>query len=315
MRTAVGLTRQLLGMIVTLLLVSMIVFSLQLLIPGDPAVRLAGEAPTPEQIEAVRETLGLNDPFLYRYVEWLGGLVQGDMGTSLGTTASVGDLIAGRLPVSISLIFVTLLFALLIGVPAGVVAGMRHGSVMDRLVTGVSSLGLAVPNFWVAGVLITIFAISTRWLPANGYVPISDGLGQWFSHLILPAAALSLAFAAEIARQTRASLASVWRADYVRTARAKGLSGGSILFKHAGKNAAVPVATVIGIQLAQLIGGTVVIEQVFALPGIGQLVLQSVFNSDFPVVQGVVMVSAVAVLLVNFTVDVSYLYFNPKLRS
>lgn len=309
------LVRRLLVSIPLLLVVSFLVFGLIVLVPGDPAVALAGQNPDPAQIEAVRERLGLDDPFLVQYWHWLSGVLQGDLGTSLFTSQTVWTAIVARLPTTLSLAFLALALAAVVGVAVGSVAGLRPGTWIDRVATVGASVGVAVPYFWVGMVLVLLFALEHPLLPAVGYVPLSEDPVGWFTHLVLPATALALAPAAVIARQTRASVATVMTEDYVRTATAKGLAPARVVGKHALKNAALPVVTVFGIEANRLIGGTVVIEQLFALPGLGQLAYQGVFSRDFPVVQGVVLVAAVMVLLVNVVVDVSYGYFNPRIRQ
>ena len=298
-----------------LLVVSFLIYSLIVLVPGDPAVALAGQNPTPDQIEAVRDKLGFNDPFLVQYWRWLSDVFHGNLGKSLFNNEDVWSSILGRLPVSLSLTFLALLLAAILGLTLGMVAGLHPGSWIDRLATVGASIGVALPYFWVGMILVLIFAINTRILPATSYVPLTTSPIDWFKHLIIPALALAIAPMAVIARQTRAAVATVMTEDYIRTAEAKGLSPTRVIAKHALKNAAVPVITVFGIEANRLIGGTVVIEQLFVLPGLGQLAYQSVFARDFPMVQGVLLFTAALVLLINLTVDVSYGYFNPKIRA
>jgi len=309
------LIRRLIVTLPLLLVVSFLIFSLVVLVPGDPAVALAGKDPSAAQIAAVRDNLGLNDPFIVQYWRWLTDALHGDLGTSLFTKESVAAAILTRLPATLSLVFFSLLLAVLIGVSVGSVAGLRPGTWVDRLATLSASVGVAVPYFWVGMVLVLLFAIDIPLLPAVGYTPLSNGVVEWAQHLILPGAALSIAPAAVIARQTRASVATVMSEDYVRTAEAKGLPRTRVVGKHALKNASVPVVTVFGIEANRLIGGTVVIEQLFAIPGVGQLAFQSVFSRDFPMVQGVLITTAALVLLVNLLVDLSYGYFNPRIRQ
>lgn len=309
------LGRRLAFTIPLLLVVTFLIYSLVVLVPGDPAVALAGANPTPEQIATVRQNLGLNDPFLVRYWGWLSNAFHGDLGTSLFTHVQVWDSIMTRLPVTLSLTFLAMLFAAIFGLALGLVAGLRPGSWIDRFATIFASIGIALPYFWVGMVLVLLFAINTRALPAVGFVGITDNPLQWFLHLLLPAFSLSLASMAVVARQTRASVVNVMSEDYIRTADAKGLSRMRVVGKHALKNASIPVVTSFGIEITRLIGGTVVIEQLFVLPGLGQLIYQSVFQRDFPTVQGVLLFVAVMVLLVNLIVDVSYGYFNPRIRQ
>lgn len=298
-----------------LLVVSFLIYSLIVLVPGDPAVALAGQNPTPDQIEAVRETLGLNDPFLVQYWHWLSDVFRGNLGKSLFTNEDVWSSILGRVPVSLSLTFLALLLAAILGLTLGMIAGLHPGSWIDRLATVGASIGVALPYFWVGMILVLIFAINNRILPATNYVPLTTSPIEWFRHLIIPALALAIAPMAVIARQTRAAVATIMTEDYIRTADAMGLSPTRVIAKHALKNAAIPVVTVFGIEANRLIGGTVVIEQLFVLPGLGQLAYQSVFARDFPMVQGVLLFTAALVLLINLTIDVSYGYFNPKIRK
>jgi peptide/nickel transport system permease protein len=298
-----------------LVVVSFCVFSLIVLVPGDPAVALAGENPDPEQIAAVRDRLGLDDPFLVQFWHWFSGVVQGDLGQSLFSSQSVSDAVFGRLPATLSLALFSLVVALVIGVSVGVLAAMRPGTWVDRVATFAASLGVAVPYFWVGMILVLLFAINLTIFPAVGYVPLTEDPLRWLLSLVLPATALGLAPAAVIARQTRAGMTGVLREDYVRTATAKGLPPGRVVGQHALKNAAVPVVTAFGLEASRLIGGTVVIEQLFALPGLGSLAYTSVFARDFPMVQGVLLVVAALVLLINLVVDLSYGYFDPRIRQ
>jgi peptide/nickel transport system permease protein len=307
--------RRVLVAVPLLVVVSFLIYSLIVLVPGDPAVALAGQNPTPAQIAEIRDKLGLNDPFLVQYWRWLSDALQGDLGESLFTSQTVWADITARLPTTLSLAFLALLIAIVLGVAVGSVAGLRPGTWIDRVATISASVGVAVPYFWVGMILVLLLAIDNPILPAVGYVPLTADPVQWLLHLAIPAAALAIAPAAVIARQTRASVATVMQQDYVRTAEAKGLSRIRVVGKHALKNASVPVVTVFGIEANRLIGGTVVIEQLFAIPGIGQLAYQSVFSRDFPVVQGVLLVTAVMVLLINILVDVSYGYFDPRIRQ
>ncbi|GAA1100891.1 MULTISPECIES: ABC transporter permease [Pseudonocardia] len=309
------LARRLAFTVPMLVVVSFCVFSLIVLVPGDPAVALAGENPAPEQIAAVRERLGLDDPFLVQFWHWFSGVLQGDLGQSLFSSQSVADAVFSRLPATLSLALLSLAVALVLGVAVGVLAAMRPGTWIDRVATFAASLGVAVPYFWVGMILVLLFAINLTIFPAVGYVPLTENPLQWFLHLFLPATALGLAPAAVIARQTRAGMTGVLCEDYVRTATAKGLPPARVVGQHALKNAAVPVVTAFGLEASRLIGGTVVIEQLFALPGLGNLAYTSVFARDFPMVQGVLLVVAALVLLINLLVDLSYGYFNPRIRQ
>ena len=309
------LLRRLAFTIPLLLVVSFLIYALIVLVPGDPAVALAGQNPSPAQIAAVRAELGLDDPFLVQYWHWLSSALQGDLGVSLFSSESVTSAILARLPTTLSLAFVSLTMAAVLGIAVGTLAGLKPGTWIDRVATVSASFGVAMPYFWVGMILVLLLAINVPILPAVGYEPLGNGLWGWLSHLLIPASALAIAPAAVIARQTRAALVEVMSQDYIRTANAKGLPRFRVVAKHALKNSSVPVVTVFGIEANRLIGGTVVIEQLFALPGVGQLAYQSVFARDFPLVQGVLLATATMILLINLLVDVSYGYFNPRIRQ
>jgi peptide/nickel transport system permease protein len=307
--------RRLLALIPLLFIVTLLVWGLLLLIPGDPALSIAGNDATPEQVEAVRAQLGLDDPAYERYGRWLSGAVVGDLGTSLFTSYRVSDAVRDRLPVSLSLVGTSFVLAVLIGVPSGVAAARRRGRTVDRMLTIGTSVGVAVPNFWLGLVLITF--LSRRWgpFPSGGYVPFTEDPIDWARHIVLPAVTLALAAAAEIGRQTRASMVDVLEQDFVRTHRAKGLSERQIVTKYALKSALIPVVTVSGLQVARLFGLSTIVEQIFNMGGVGQLAIDAVFKRDIPVIQGIVLMITVVVVLVNLVVDISYGYFNPKVRE
>lgn len=309
------LARRLFISIVTLVIVTFIVFLMVHLAPGDPAVRAAGgvEA-SPEAIDAARERLGLNDSFITQYSDWMGGLVTGDMGTSLFSSASVADAIWTRLPVTLSLTLGATLVSLLIALPAGIIAAVRSGSWVDRAVTAAASLGIAAPNFFIGLLLIEFLAVDLGWFPAIGYTSPSESFTGWVHGLTLPSITLGVAVAAEVARHLRASLRDILHQDYVRTATAKGLPPTRVIGKHAMKNAAVPVATVLGLQVRRLLGGTIVVESIFDIPGLGSLAVSAVFGRDLPMIQGIAVATVVIVVLVNLAVDILYLYLNPKMR-
>ena len=298
-----------------LLVVTFVVFALIALAPGDPAASLAGDNPTPERIAEIRDTLGLDDPLLTRYSHWLGGVVRGDLGSSLANGQSVTKIIGGRLPVTLSLVLITMVITLVVGLSAGMLAARKPGTVTDRLIAAAAAAAIALPPFWIALVLVLVFSVNAGWFPSIGYTPIADGPGAWLEHLILPAVALSLLPTAEVALQFRSALTGVLKSDYIMNAEAKGLSRRSVLGKHAAKNAAVPVSTVFGYRFAQVLGGTVAIESVFDLPGLGRLAVSSVFARDVPVLLGLVALTTLIVLVMNLLVDVSYGYFNPKVRA
>lgn len=307
--------QRLLAVLPLLLIATAITFGLIFLIPGDPARRIAGETATPEQIELVRTELGLDQPVVVQYADFLGGLVRGDLGTSFTYKAPVLEMIVDRLPVTVSLTLVAVLVALAVGIPAGIVGGSRPGSWQDRATSVGSTLGVATPNFVLGLILVLVFALQLRVLPATGYTPLAKGLWPWLSHLLLPAIALGLAAAAEIARQLRSSMIEVMQQDYVRTATAKGLGRRSVLWKHALKNAFIPTATVLGMQIAFLLGGTAVIESVFGLKGLGDFAVQAVLSGDLPAIQGVVIFGVFATVVMSLLVDISYGYLNPRTRS
>jgi peptide/nickel transport system permease protein len=310
------IVRRLLITIPLLLLISFAVYSLVLILPGNPALTLAGGIhSTPATVARITRQLHLNEPYWRQYLRWLNGVIHGDLGNSLFNPGqSVGSGIATRFPVTFTLAVGGMLLSVLIGVPAGIVAGMRSGSARDRMVTIGSSLGVAIPDFWLALLLVIWFAVDTHVLPALGFVAWSASPWQWFEHLILPWVALGLGGSATIARQVRGALIDTLDQDYMRTAVAKGLRTRAVIGKHALKNALSPAVTIIGIQFGYLLGGTVIIEQIFSLPGIGQYVLQAIAEKDLPVIQGVVLITATAFVFINLIVDVLYGYLNPKIR-
>lgn len=297
-----------------LLLVSFFVYALVDLVPGDAAAVLAGDNATPEQIEQTRQALGLDQPLIVRYLDWLGGALTGDLGTSLYSSQSVVHILGERLPVTLSLTLVTMLIVVAVGLPAGIFAAVHPNSWLDRTLTVLSSVAMAVPPFIVALALVIPLAILSPIFPATGYAPLADGAGVWLQHLILPAIAIAAISAAELARQTRASLVDVLGQDYIRTTRAKGLLRSTIIGKHGLKNAGVPIVTVLGLQVSRVLAGAVTVEFVFALPGLGTLAVSSVFSRDVPVILGIVMLCAVLIVLINVLVDATYGYLNPRVR-
>jgi len=306
--------RRLIATIVVMAVVAFVVFLLLYLTPGDPAAILAGDAATSQDIANIREALGLNDPFLERFGQWIWRLLHGDLGISIFTRLPVTQLIGQRVGPTLSLTLCTLVVSVLVAVPLGVVAAARAGRWIDRAVMGFSVGGFSLPVFVLAYVLIYVFSIELEWLPVQGYRPMSDGIWQWARHLVLPSIALGTVYIALIARMTRAAMLDVLAQDYVRTAQAKGLAPHAVLLGHALKNAAVPIATVIGIGIALLIGGAIVTETVFALPGIGRLTVDAILRRDYPVIQGVVLLFSAAYVLVNLAVDLSYMFFDPRIR-
>lgn len=308
------LALRLLRIVPVFLLVTVGVFGLSMLLPGDPAVALAGEYATPEQVEEIRARLGLDKPWPVQYLVWLGGVLTGDLGTSLYSPEPVAVSILNRLPVTLSLAFVSIVIAVAIGLLGGVLAAVQRGRPLDRLTTVLSTLGIATPTFWVAMLLVILFSFTLGWLPAVGFRPITAGMGPWLAHIILPATALGLAGGAELLRHTRSNMIETLGQDYIRTARAQGLTPGAVVWQRALRNASVPVITVLGFLVAQVLAGAVITEQIFSLPGLGTLAIDAVFRKDLPVIQGVVLVNATVVLVINLVTDFIYTLVNPKVR-
>ena len=297
-----------------LVLVTFVVFGLVLLIPGDPAATIAGPDATVAEVAAVRERLGLDRPVLVQYWDWVTGALAGDLGTSLYTSRPVATSIGDGLPVTLSLAAMALLISLLIAVPTAVVSALRRGTWLDRIATVGSSLGIALPSFWLGLVFVLVFSLALGWLPATGYVPLDEDPAAWLRHILLPALTLGIASAAESARQLRGSMIGVLQQDYVRTARAKGLRERMVVGKHVLKNASVPLVTVLGLQVTALLGGAVLVEQVFGVPGLGLVAIGAVTTRDVPVIQGIVLVAVLVAVLCNLLVDLTYGYLNPKVR-
>jgi peptide/nickel transport system permease protein len=309
------LARRFGSVVITLVMVSVITFGLLHLTPGDPAQVAAGPDADQAMIEATRQRLGLNAPLLEQFWHWISGLAVGDFGSSYVQSRPVLDMIAERAPVTAGLVLLSLVVSLLISLPLGMLAAVRRDTIIDRLAVLWASTGIALPDFFVGLLLVLVFALAIPVFPATGYVPLTEDPAAWLVHLLLPALTLGTAVAAELTRHIRASLSDVLELDYVRTARSKGLGGWSVVVKHALRNAALPVTTVFGNQVARLLGGTVIVEQVFNLPGIGQLVVQSIFTRDLPVILGMGVFIALVVLIVNVLVDMSYGWLNPKVRA
>ena len=306
--------RRVLATIPVMGIVALLVFSLLYIAPGDPAAIIAGDQATPADVERIRESLGLDRPFLVRFGEWLWHVINGDLGTSIFTNLPVSHMIAQRVEPTVSLMILTLILALTLAIPMGVLAAWKNGTWIDRSVMMVAVAGFSVPVFVVGYVLAYVFALQFDMFPVQGYTPISQGFGPWLSNLALPAVALGLAFIGLIARITRATMLEVLSQDYVRTAKAKGVDQRQILFVHALKNAAVPIVTIVGIGFASLIGGAVVTESVFAIPGVGRLVVDAILRRDYPVIQGVVLMLSFSYVLVNLGVDLLYTLFDPRIR-
>jgi peptide/nickel transport system permease protein len=306
--------RRIIATIPVMAFVALFVFSLLYIAPGDPAAVIAGDQATPADVEKIRQGLGLDRPFLIRFGEWLFNIVRGDLGISIFTSLPVTQLIAQRIEPTVSLMVVTLILAVTIAVPMGVIAAWKAGSWIDRLAMAVSVTGFSVPVFVVGYLLAYVFALQLDWLPVQGYTPLSQGLWPWFENLILPSITLGFVYIALIARITRASMLEVLQQDYIRTARSKGVGQMSILFLHALKNAAIPIVTVIGIGIALLIGGAVVTESVFAIPGLGRLTVDAILRRDYPVIQGVVLMFSFVYVLINLVVDLIYTLIDPRIR-
>ncbi len=299
---------------IVMTLVALIVFLLVHLTPGDPATIIAGDNATNEQIDAIREAMGLDQPLPVQFVRWVAAILQGDLGVSIFSNVPVLQLILERLEPTISLALLTMSASVLIAVLAGMISALKVGSWIDRLIMGLSIVGFSAPVFVVGYFLIYFFAIRLKWLPVQGYDPLSAGLWPWLSHLILPAMTLGFIYIALIARITRATMMDVLHEDYIRTARAKGVGTGRILFGHALRNIGVPVVTVVGLGLALLIGGVVVTESVFNIPGVGRLVVDAISKRDYPIVQGVTLLFAAIYVVVNLLIDLSYGLIDPRIR-
>ena len=308
------LARRLLALIPVLVIVSLLVFLMLRLTPGDPAAVLAGDAASTEQIAQIRSGLGLDRSIPEQYLIWAGRLLSGDLGQSYYYKTDVATLIAQRLEPTVSLAFITILIAVLVAVPLGVLAAWRFGSLLDRGLMAFSVLGFSVPIFVLAYVLIWLVSLKLGWLPVQGYQRLGDGVGLWLRHLTLPAITLSVIYIALIARVTRAAVLETLGEDYIRTARAKGLPESAVLIRHALANAAVPIVTVIGIGIALLIGGVVVTESVYAIPGLGRLTVDAVLARDFPTIQGVILLFSFVYVGINLLVDLSYVFFDPRIR-
>ena len=299
---------------VTLLVISVVVFTGVRLIPGDPARVLAGTDADEAGLEEVRQKYGLNDPIPVQYLRWLGLVVRGDLGESIRTRESVTRVVGLKLPITIQLACYSLLVALAVAIPAGVLAAVRRNTVWDFLASGVSLCGVSIPNFWLGIMLILFFSVRLGWLPASGYVPPTQDLLGNTRRMLMPSVVLGTALAAVLMRQTRNSMIEVLSADYIRTARSKGLGTFAVVVRHGIRNGLIPVVTILGLQMGALISGAVVTEQIFVVPGFGRLIVEAVFTRDYPLVQGVILITASAYVLINLLVDVSYSLLNPRIR-
>jgi peptide/nickel transport system permease protein len=308
------IVRRLLASVPVLFMVGVIAFVILHVAPGDPAAIIAGDLATPAEVEAIRRALGMDRPLLVQLGIWIGRLFQGDLGTSVFSGRSVTDLMAPRLEPTIALSVMALLISVSIGIPLGVVAAWKAHTVVDRGVMVFAVLGFSIPVFWLGLNLIWLFSVKIRLLPVLGYQPLAEGVIPFLRHLALPSVTLGITFAALIARMTRSSVLEVLREDYIRTARAKGLAERVVLVRHALKAASLPIVTVIGLVFAALITGVVVTETVFAIPGLGRLVVDAVVRRDFPIIQGMMIMLATAYVLVNLVVDIAYAYLDPRIR-
>ena len=309
------LGKRLLQLIPTLFFVSVLIFSLQQLLPGDPALVMAGEERDPEVIEQIRRQYHLDQPLPVQYVYWVKGVLSGDLGESMRIKQPVLSLIREKLPVTIQLASLAIIIALVIGVGAGIVSAVKKDSIWDYVANGFALWGISTPNFWLGIMLIFLFSVKLGWLPASGYVPLSEDWRLSFASMIMPAFVLGNAIAAILMRHTRSAMLQVLESDYVRTARAKGLFERSVILKHAMRNALTPVITLGALEFGTLLSGAVLTEQIFTIPGFGKLIVDAVFNRDYAVVQGVVLVTATTYIALNLLADMAYILVNPRLRD
>jgi peptide/nickel transport system permease protein len=309
------LPRRLLQLVPTLFLVSVLIFSLQQLLPGDPAQVMAGEEGDPAVIEQIRKQYRLDEPLPVQYGYWMAGVLRGDLGESMRIKQPVSQLIAEKLPVTLQLATMAMLFAILIGIPAGVISAVRKGSAWDVGANVVGLAGLSTPNFWLGIMMIFLFSVKLGWLPASGFVSPFEDLGQSIATTLMPAFVLGSGIAAVLMRHMRSAMLQAMSADYVRTARAKGLYERAVVMRHALRNALTPVITLGALEFGTLLSGAVLTEQVFSIPGFGKLIVDAVFNRDYAVVQGVVLVTATVYIVLNLLADIAYVLVNPRLRG
>jgi peptide/nickel transport system permease protein len=308
------LARRILQMIPVLFFVSLIIFALINLVPGDAARLFLGEEAPPEALAALRHQLGLDQPLYLQYLRWVGGMLHGDFGHSFKDNRPVLSTLLQKVPATAELTAAALLIAWTVAIPAGVLAAWRQRTSVDYSASAAALLGLSVPSFWLGIMLIYLFAVQLRWLPASGFTPLTQDPGTNVRTLVMPAFVLGVAQAAVVMRQLRSSMLEVLSADYVRTAKAKGLAGLAVLARHALRNALIPVITVMGIQMGALLGGAVITEAIFAVPGLGRLAIESIYSRDYQVLEGVVMFSALAILVINLLVDVVYSLVDPRIK-
>ncbi len=306
--------RRLLIAIPTIFVISVFVFLLQKMLPGDPVLALAGEERDPETLAALRDLYRLNDPLLVQYAHWVGNALRGDLGISLRTNQPVTDLMLAKLPVTFQLAVMALIFAVGIGIPMGILSAVRKGTWLDYIANFVALSGLSIPNFWLGILLILLVSVNLGWLPASGYMAFSVDPVRSIETMLMPAFVLGTALAAALMRHTRSAMLTVLKSDYVRTARAKGLRERIVILKHALRNALVPVVTVSALLFGELLAGAVLTEQIFSIPGFGKLIVDAVFNRDYAVVQGVVLVTSIGFIFMNILADTLYIVLNPRLR-
>lgn len=309
------IAKRLLVAIPTLLIISVFVFSLQKLLPGDPILAMAGEERDPVVIELLREKYRMNDPVVYQYFYWLGSVVQGDFGVSLRTNQPVLELVAEKVPVTIQLALMSMFFAFVIGVPMGILAAVKQNTWIDYVANIVALSGLSIPNFWLGIMLILLVSVQLGWLPASGYESIFVDPVRSLQTMIMPSFVLGTGLAATLMRHTRSSMLSVMKSDYIRTARAKGLSTREVVLSHSFRNALLPVITLTALLFGELLAGAVLTEQIFTIPGFGKLIVDAVFNRDYAVVQGVVLCTAVGFIFMNLLADVVTVLLNPRMRA
>lgn len=310
-----SILKKILTAIPVLLVVSVVLFLLLNVMPGDAADSMSTMDATAEEVEALRESLGLNDPMYIQYLRWLKNVLKGDFGISFLNGASVTEKIVTRLPVTLELTLLAMLIAVAIALPMGVLSATHRNSAIDAIASFISMIGVAVPYFWLAMMLIIIFSVNLHWLPASGFTPISQGLGKNLIKMIMPAFSVGLGFAATVMRQTRSNMIDVLGTDYISTAKAKGMSKSVVVWKHGVRNALIPVITVIGMQTGRLFGGAIVVETLFGLPGIGTAIVQSIFSRDYQMTMGCVMMVAVIIILINTIVDILYVIIDPRVRT
>lgn len=308
------IARRLVASVLVLWLVSLLSFSIMSLVPGDPAVVMAGVGASADQVQRIREQFGLDAPFVVRLARWYGGLLHGDLGDSILLGRTVARAITERLPVTLSLAALAFVLTVVLGLALGTVAAIRQSTWVDQSVMALAVIGVSVPNFWLGLLLIILFSVLLDWLPAGGYVPVAQDPGAWLRGLVLPAASLALLQVGLLARMTRATVVEMLRQDFVRTARAKGLPGWLVVGKHAFGNVMIPVMTVLGITVSLLLSGSVVVETVFSIPGLGRLMATAILARDYPVIQGGLLVTALMFVAINLLVDVLYAWLDPRIR-